>query len=298
MQPGATSLTLDRVPGAAWAPARWTVGDEIVVTTTDYLPDHSEQLTITGISGNVVSFRRSNCDAAKPHAECGVLYRHQGERYPLSARLDKALGADGKPRLTIDPKLQAEGLETRAAVALLTRSITIQSEGDSYRESFAQATARNPRYAFGGHLVIRQGFEKLQVQGVEFKQLGQGGRKGHLSRPLPHGAHRPAGQLGEGFVDQRIDDPLGRGAFDAEPDDRAQRRLSVDRAWFLSRGFDRDRQPLPFQHRHPCARRHRQPGQSPAHSRDPGRQFEDRRQFPVPDRWQSSVGVLDHQQLE
>lgn len=179
LQPGATSLTLDRVPGAAWAPARWTVGDEIVVTTTDYLPDHSEQLTITGISGNVVSFRRSNCDANKPDAECGVLYRHQGERYPLSARLDKALGADGKPRLTIDPKLQAEGLETRAAVALLTRSITIQSEGDSYRESFAQATARNPRYAFGGHLVIRQGFEKLQVQGVEFKQLGQGGRKGH-----------------------------------------------------------------------------------------------------------------------
>ncbi|MFX8523803.1 hypothetical protein ABTM10_20110, partial [Acinetobacter baumannii] len=70
LQPGATSLTLERAPGAAWAPARWTIGDEIVVTTTDYLPDHSEQLTITGISGNRVTFRRSDCDAKKPDAEC------------------------------------------------------------------------------------------------------------------------------------------------------------------------------------------------------------------------------------
>ena len=178
IEKGATSLTLDREPGAGWAAARWRPGAEIVVTSTDYLPDHSEQLTITAISGKTVSFKRSGCVVTEGD-NCGVKVRHQGERFPLSTRLDKAVGPDGKPRLTIDPKLVADGAETRAAVALLTRSITIQSAGDTLGESFDAAIARVPNYSFGGHVVVRQGFEKLQVQGVEFKQLGQGGRKGH-----------------------------------------------------------------------------------------------------------------------
>ena len=32
---------------------------------------------------------------------------------------------------------------------------------------------------FGGHTVIRQGFETAEIQGVEFHQLGQGGKIGH-----------------------------------------------------------------------------------------------------------------------
>jgi hypothetical protein len=32
---------------------------------------------------------------------------------------------------------------------------------------------------FGGHTIVRQGFARYQVQGVEFRQLGQGGRMGH-----------------------------------------------------------------------------------------------------------------------
>ena len=32
---------------------------------------------------------------------------------------------------------------------------------------------------FGGHMMVRQGFKEVQIQGVEFKQLGQGGRMGH-----------------------------------------------------------------------------------------------------------------------
>lgn len=188
------TLKLDRVPGADWAPAKWGAGDEIVVTTTDYLPSHSEQLTIEKIEGDTVTFRRSDCAAGQTTDGCpGVRWRHQGERYPLSTRLDKALGADGKPRLTIDKTLVEQGIETRAAVALLSRSITIMSEGDDANETFAQATARKSSYAFGGHMVVRQGFEKFQVQGVEFKQLGQGGRKGHypvhfhMARGVPPG---------------------------------------------------------------------------------------------------------------
>ncbi len=174
-------LKLDRAPGTDWPAARWQPGDEIVVTATDYLPNHSEQLTIEKIDGQLVTFRRSDCAPGQTTNACpGVRWRHQGERYPLSKRIDPTRDPKtGQTRLTTDPKLIEEGVETRAAVALLTRSIRIVSEGDSATETFAQATARNASYAFGGHLVVRQGFAKMQVQGVEFKQMGQGGRKGH-----------------------------------------------------------------------------------------------------------------------
>ena len=53
------------------------------------------------------------------------------------------------------------------------------------------AVKANPNYMYGGHVVFRQGFEKLQIQGVEFKQLGQGGLLGrypvhfHMARKVP-----------------------------------------------------------------------------------------------------------------
>src|SRR5262249_56195127 len=40
-------------------------------------------------------------------------------------------------------------------------------------------TSAESGYFFGGHTVVRQGFRDFQVQGVEFYQLGQGGRLGH-----------------------------------------------------------------------------------------------------------------------
>ena len=46
-------------------------------------------------------------------------------------------------------------------------------------------------YMYGGHVVFRQGFKQLQIQGVEFKQLGQGGLLGrypvhfHVARQVP-----------------------------------------------------------------------------------------------------------------
>ena len=48
--PAATSLT---VAGGV----DWKMGDHIVVTTTDYLPDHSEELVICSITGgNTINF--------------------------------------------------------------------------------------------------------------------------------------------------------------------------------------------------------------------------------------------------
>ena len=45
---------------------------------------------------------------------------------------------------------------------------------------------RGPASAiFGGHVVFRQGFKSIEIQGVEFYQLGQGGPHGPLPGALP-----------------------------------------------------------------------------------------------------------------
>ena len=140
---GGTQLVLDR-------PVDWQVGDQIVVTTTDYLPGHSEQFTIASVSGTSVS------------VTTGAQYAHNGQLYSLGA-VPARLGLD------------FQTAETRAAVALLTRSIRIVSEGDALDQPFPSG----PGNFFGGHTIVRQGVAQYQIQGVEFYQLGQGGRKAH-----------------------------------------------------------------------------------------------------------------------
>ena len=131
----------------------WKKGDKIVLTTTDYLPGHSEELTIQSIEA----------DGRTINVEEEIKYRHQGEKYLLPSDVGRL-------------KLDFSSVETRAAVALLSRSITIVSEGSTATpDGFAQKAGTY----FGGHTVARQGFKAFQVQGVEFKQLGQGGRIGH-----------------------------------------------------------------------------------------------------------------------
>jgi hypothetical protein len=142
--------------------------DEIVVTTTDYLPGHSELFTIDNIDGGVFVKLKSKAQ-----------WPHNGSRYLLKDRLKEA-----GSRISLDPELVDEGVETRAAVALLTRSIRIVSAGDVDTADFGHHAANNadqegPKYAFGAHMVIRQGFAKVQIQGVEFKQMGQGGQLAH-----------------------------------------------------------------------------------------------------------------------
>lgn len=141
----------------------WKKGDQIVVTTTDYLPGHSEEVKISADpTGATVSF--------------GPLlkYAHNGTRYPLKARLGTTDAARA-----MDPTLLTAGGETRAAVALLNRSIQIVSAGNAADRTFEQEGSAAAPYSFGGHVVFRQGFRAVQIQGVEFKQLGQGGKMGH-----------------------------------------------------------------------------------------------------------------------
>jgi hypothetical protein len=171
-------LILSRAPADKWWSAQDNTAtpDEIVVTTTDYLPGHSEKLTISGLEGNTLSFLNA------------VAVPHNGTRFPIASRL----GKDNKKRFVgagTDMDLINNGAETRAAVALLTRSIRIISAGDKVGESFSKAgsVAANCQngavvpycYYFGAHTVFRQGFKQIQVQGVEFVDMGQGGKLGH-----------------------------------------------------------------------------------------------------------------------
>ncbi|MGH7779240.1 MAG: G8 domain-containing protein [Candidatus Binataceae bacterium] len=153
-------LTKDALPGdmslQVAGPVDWQDGDKIVLTTTDYLPGHSEQLTVKGTPGssntvNLVS---------------GVQYPHNGQLFDLSNA-----SYPGISRLGTNFPASAD---MRAAVGLLTRSIRIVSDGDTPGLDFA-VNPGNPDNYFGGHTIVRQGFLNYQVQGVEFYQLGQGG---------------------------------------------------------------------------------------------------------------------------
>lgn len=149
---GDASITLDRA-------VDWEVGDQIVITTTDFLPGHSEQRQIKSIS---VGGGQSSITLTE-----GLTCRHNGKAYDLS---QYDLSAQGITRKTV---------ETRAAVALLTRNIRIVSAGKAVGEELPAATDADTNRYFGGHTVIRQGFTKVQIQGVEFYQMGQGGLLAH-----------------------------------------------------------------------------------------------------------------------
>ncbi len=187
-----TSLTVDGTPAERWWLPSDGTRDQIVVTTTDYLPGHSELLTIGQVQGDDVTFTPA------------IKWFHSGKRYKIDLGAAKArLEAAG-----MDKSLVAKGAETRAAVALLTRSIRIVSEGDGivetpnpHVETYKEASDRTlcpdgkskGCYYFGGHTVFRQGFKEVQIQGVEFVNLGQGGKLGHypvhfhMARQVPPG---------------------------------------------------------------------------------------------------------------
>lgn len=167
LQPGDTRLVLDRA-------VDWAAGDLIVVTTTDYLPGHSEALQITQvIDARTLEVARIDpfTNEITTETNTGVQYTHNGEAYPLGA-IPERLGLD------------FTHVDTRAAVALLSRSIRIVSAGAAFGQPFPKPLVRcgddSPgcQY-FGGHTIVRQGVTIYQVQAVEFYQLGQGGRLGH-----------------------------------------------------------------------------------------------------------------------
>lgn len=141
----------------------WGVGDKIVVGSTDYLPGHYELLTISS-KGVVVDPNNSN--DSDINVDEIVDWPHNGSTYALTEAAHKGIS-----RLN----LGFTSIDTRAPVGLLTRNITLESE-DTLGAADWPAV---PGAFFGGHVIFRQGFAAVQVQGVQFHQLGQGGRMGH-----------------------------------------------------------------------------------------------------------------------
>jgi len=138
----------------------WKKKDEVVITSTDYLPGHSEVVTLAedAESDGLRSTITTEEEITNPH-------------YGLQYKLPVARGTTG-------PDLQY--VDTRAAVGLLTRSIRIISAGQRLGDNFPpEPDDGNPGYYFGGHTIFRQGFKSVQIRGVEFKQMGQGGRIMH-----------------------------------------------------------------------------------------------------------------------
>jgi cell migration-inducing and hyaluronan-binding protein len=189
LKPNASSMV---VAGAV----DWQQGDQIVITSTDYLPGHAEQLTISGtptVSGSTTTIPFTNSN----QAITGLQWPHNGAVLDLSNTTYPGISRLG---------LNVSSADTRAAVGLLSRSIRIVSEGDTapvapnYATTFPKApTDGSAGYFFGGHTIVRQGFVIYQVQGVEFYQLGQGGEimhypvHFHMARQTPNavGATQP-----------------------------------------------------------------------------------------------------------
>lgn len=187
---GKTALTLD-------TSVDWDKGDRVVLTTTDYLPAHSELLEITSSDkdNNTINF-----NVIDPFAGMmlnGTQYPHNGSLYPLN--------------LPDRMNISKSNVETRAAVALLSRSIKIASAGSDFNLPLPTpappSADANPESYFGGHTMVRQGIKELQIQGVEFYQLGQGGRIGHYPIHLHQTRKVPASTF---IRDNSIHDSMTR----------------------------------------------------------------------------------------
>jgi hypothetical protein len=165
----------------------WRGGDHLVISPTDYLPGHAEEAIIadsvydSGSDTTTITINGVVLDNGTVQAG-GVRFPHDGTAYSVPA--------DIKDRL----KLDRDSIDTRAAVGLLSRNIRIVSEGDTPPDT-SKGTEPffppDPGNFFGGHVIFRQGFKQVQIQGVEFRQLGQGGLLGryavhfHMDRRVP-----------------------------------------------------------------------------------------------------------------
>ena len=177
-----TQLTLDR-PVKDWQP-----GDQIVVGTTDWYPGHNELRTIRSISGDgtMITVCRPTADGTGPGgcpasavAADALDYSHYASIFDARTLAGAEYTQSGLNRTAVD---------LRATVGLLSRSIQIRSLGAMADQAFPSVDQcmltpngpkPDPSCYFGGHVMVRQGFKEAQIQGVEFKQLGQGGRIGH-----------------------------------------------------------------------------------------------------------------------
>lgn len=175
-----TSLSEDKTIIKVSSPVDWADNDVIVITPTDYLPSHMEERKIKEV----------NPDTGEITLDQALEYDHNAKTYPLTGVPDD-IGPKDDPNTDIK-----RAIDTRAAVALLSRNIRVVSEGGKPSEKFPDTG-----YYYGGHTIVRQGFASYRVQGVEFYLLGQGGQKGrysvhfHMLRKTPQAEQNDKGPL-------------------------------------------------------------------------------------------------------
>lgn len=182
----------------------WGYGDHIVLTSTDYLMSHNEECVIQSVE--------SDSKGTKITLQSPVKFPHNGQAYDYSS-LPAASGPQDDPNRPAS--LPSRHLETRAAVALLTRSIMIASEGPSPVLQDRTVDHFPATSFYGGQTIMRQGFQSYQVQGVEFYHLGQGGVIGrypvhfHMDRKVPKPSVDPP-FAGTYIADSSIHDSMTR----------------------------------------------------------------------------------------
>ena len=121
----------------------WKSGDEIIVTTTDFIKEHTEEATIQQISGRTITLKNK------------LQYGHLGDD-------------DTKETLLGRHYSQA------AEVGLLTRNIVLDGTEGSVEDDFgARVVLTRTETVEGHHTYIRSGVG--QFDGVEFKGFGQKG---------------------------------------------------------------------------------------------------------------------------
>lgn len=188
--PGATSLKV--------RPVTWQAGDHIVVTTTDYLPNHSEELLICKIDETSQSAKitfttdltgdpKITCPAKGVPAK-GVQWTHNGEQYSLT-------------RLPSRLNINKAAAETRAAVGLLTRTVRIVSEGDKFGQGLPAKCPSSTDTSWRSYDRAARlcGFPGPGRR-VPPARAGRAARP--LSHPLSYGAKDAAKHLREGFLHQ------------------------------------------------------------------------------------------------
>ena len=176
--------------------------------------------------------------------------------------------------------------------------------------------AANPPscYSFGAHVVFRQGFKVVQIQGVEFASSASPGKMGHYPVHFHMARQVPPNTFVKDSTINELHDPVDRPAFDARRAAAAEHRLQIHRPRLLSGERHRDRQQVLFQPRHLLPRGGRQcpesaqgAGYPRLHARQPvlAQQGETARDYqpagrsvPLAHRFPASHGLLDHQRLE
>ncbi|HEY3838038.1 MAG TPA: chitobiase/beta-hexosaminidase C-terminal domain-containing protein, partial [Bryobacteraceae bacterium] len=182
----------------------WGEGDHIVLTSTDYLQSHNEEAVIQSVS--------SDSSGTKITLQGEVQFPHNGAAYDFSS-LPATRGPQDDPNRPAT--LPSRHLETRAAVALLTRSIMVASEGTNPVLADRSVDHFPPESYYGGQTIMRQGFSTYQVQGVEFYHLGQAGVIGrypvhfHMDRKVPQPMVNPP-FAGTYIADSSIHDSMTR----------------------------------------------------------------------------------------